>query len=128
MSLLDLTSSLEHTALEPSALPGFPFGSSGQAATSGRVLLSGRVLRAIRAFRQLCVGTLLTPKSRRLRVNETVSLGDKRFVSIVAVDGVDYLIGGGAASVALLTRLGPTGAPRTFEDAVADAREEAQTA
>lgn len=51
---------------------------------------------------------MLPQKHRRLRVNETVSLGDKRFVSILEVDGRSYLIGGGSGSVALLASL-PTG-------------------
>ena len=43
--------------------------------------------------------------SRRLRVAETISLGEKRFVSIVQVDGTQYLIGGSASSVQLLAVL-----------------------
>ena len=44
-------------------------------------------------------------RSKRLTVTETVSLGDKRFVSIVRVDDQHYLIGGSASGVALLTDL-----------------------
>ncbi len=43
--------------------------------------------------------------SRRLRVAETISLGDKRFVSILQVDGAQFLIGGSATSVQLLACL-----------------------
>ena len=42
---------------------------------------------------------------RKLRVSETVSLGEKRFVAILQVDDRKYLIGGGASNVALLTVL-----------------------
>ena len=42
---------------------------------------------------------------RRLRVAETISLGEKRFVSILEVNGVQYLIGGGANHITLLTTL-----------------------
>lgn len=45
--------------------------------------------------------------SRRLRVTETVSLGEKRFVSLVQVDGAQFLIGGSATSVQLLAHLKP---------------------
>jgi hypothetical protein len=45
-------------------------------------------------------------KSRQLRVAETVSLGDKRFVAVVQVEGRKFLIGGGTAGVSLLTQLG----------------------
>jgi flagellar biogenesis protein FliO len=44
-------------------------------------------------------------QSRRLRLCETVSLGEKRFLAIVNVDGKQFLVGGAAGSVALLTEL-----------------------
>ena len=43
--------------------------------------------------------------AKRLHVTETLSLGEKRFVSIIEVDGTQYLIGGSAENVQLLTRL-----------------------
>lgn len=43
--------------------------------------------------------------TRRLHVAETLSLGEKRFVSIIEVDGTQYLIGGSAENVQLLSRL-----------------------
>jgi flagellar biogenesis protein FliO len=43
--------------------------------------------------------------SRRLRLTETISLGEKRSVSIIEVDGAQYLIGSSAGSVQLLTVL-----------------------
>src|SRR5205807_3701790 len=42
---------------------------------------------------------------RQLVVKETVSLGEKRFVSILEVDGERLLIGGGVNTVRLLKRL-----------------------
>jgi hypothetical protein len=45
--------------------------------------------------------------TKRLRVAETVSLGEKRFVSIVNVEGREFLIGGGASGVTLLAQLSP---------------------
>lgn len=45
------------------------------------------------------------PAAKKLRVAETVALGEKRFVAIIDADGQKYLIGGGTAGVALLTRL-----------------------
>ena len=44
-------------------------------------------------------------RSKRLLVAETVSLGEKRFVSIVKVDGMEFLVGGSASNVCLLTEL-----------------------
>jgi hypothetical protein len=43
--------------------------------------------------------------SRRLRLAETISLGEKRSVSIVQVDGAQYLIGCSSGSVQLLAVL-----------------------
>jgi hypothetical protein len=44
--------------------------------------------------------------TKQLRVSETVSLGEKRFVALVDIDGQKFLIGGGASGVSLLTPLG----------------------
>jgi hypothetical protein len=44
--------------------------------------------------------------TKQLRVAETVSLGDKRFVSVIQVDGQKFLIGGGSSGITLLTQLG----------------------
>ncbi len=62
-----------------------------------------RLLRAAWDWLQQRRAEQLT--SRRLRVAETISLGEKRFVSIVQVDGAQYLIGGSASSVQLLAVL-----------------------
>jgi hypothetical protein len=43
---------------------------------------------------------------RRLRVAETVSLGEKRFVAVVQVDGRHFLLAGGPTNIALLAQLG----------------------
>lgn len=43
--------------------------------------------------------------TRRLLVTETVSLGEKRFVSIVHIDDTQFLIGGSATSLQLLAQL-----------------------
>ena len=44
--------------------------------------------------------------TKQLRVLETVSLGEKRFIALVHVEGQRFLIGGGASNVCLLTQLG----------------------
>ena len=43
--------------------------------------------------------------SKRLRVIETVSLGEKRFVAVIQCNGEQFLIGGAANAVCLLTSL-----------------------
>jgi flagellar biosynthesis protein FliO len=42
---------------------------------------------------------------KRLKVCETASLGEKRFVALVQVDCEQFLIGGSASSVSLLAQL-----------------------
>ena len=51
--------------------------------------------------------------TKRLRVSETVALGEKRFVAIVSVEGREFLIGGGTSGVSLLAHLG---SPSESED------------
>jgi hypothetical protein len=43
--------------------------------------------------------------TKRLRVAETVSLGEKRFVAILHVDGREFLIGGGSSGISLLAQV-----------------------
>jgi len=44
-------------------------------------------------------------KEKRLRVSETVSLGEKRFIAILQVEDRKFLIGGSSSNVAILTQL-----------------------
>lgn len=48
-------------------------------------------------------GGYATPK--RLRVLETVALGDKRLLAVIQADGQRFLVGGGPSGVSLLTAL-----------------------
>lgn len=50
-------------------------------------------------------GVLARGVPRRLKVAETVSLGEKRFVSILQVDGEQFLVGGSPSSIVLLAKL-----------------------
>lgn len=50
-------------------------------------------------------GVLARGVARRLKVSETVSLGEKRFVSILQVDGEQFLVGGSQSNVVLLAKL-----------------------
>jgi flagellar biogenesis protein FliO len=47
-------------------------------------------------------------KPRRLRLCESLSLGEKRFVAVIHYEGQQFLIGGSASSLNLLARLGET--------------------
>lgn len=42
---------------------------------------------------------------KRLRVCETVPLGDKRFVAVIQVDDQQFLLGGSSTSISLLAQL-----------------------
>jgi len=42
---------------------------------------------------------------KQLRVCETVSNGEKRFVAVVQIEGQKFLIGGGSSGVSLLAEL-----------------------
>jgi hypothetical protein len=44
-------------------------------------------------------------RPRRLRLAETLPLGDRRFVAVVEFDGSRFLLGGTASSLVLLARL-----------------------
>ncbi len=46
-----------------------------------------------------------TQSARRLRVSESVSLGERRFIAVVEYDQRRFLIGGANGSIALLTAL-----------------------
>ena len=49
--------------------------------------------------------TLKSRKARRLRVCETLSLGDRRFVAVIEFDHQEFLVGGSGNSLELLARL-----------------------
>jgi flagellar biogenesis protein FliO len=63
---------------------------------------------------------------RRLRVIETVSLGEKRFAALLAVDGAEFLIGGSGSSVALLASVEGGNSARGFAHALETAAGQAQ--
>lgn len=44
-------------------------------------------------------------KGRRLRVCETLSLGERRFVALIEFDRQEFLVGGSGNSLALLARI-----------------------
>lgn len=46
-----------------------------------------------------------TSSTKRLRVAEMVALGEKRFLAVVCVEGREFLVGGGASGVSVVTQL-----------------------
>ena len=60
---------------------------------------------------------------KRLRVVETVSLGEKRFAAVLHVDGAQFLIGGGANNVSLLASLNASAGQTRFAQVLQQAEE-----
>jgi hypothetical protein len=58
-----------------------------------------------RSWKYIRAQQVVRSNSKRLQVAETISLGEKRFVAVIRVDGREFLVGGGATNVALLTQL-----------------------
>lgn len=80
----------------------------------------GRVIRSVWTYLVHADAIpLLKKRQRRLRVSETLSLGDKRFVSILEVDGQSFLVGGSGAGIALLASLATEQVP-PFESVLRD--------
>ena len=71
---------------------------SSNSAGSGR----GRV---VERWARFFVGRLRLHPARRLRLGETLSLGERRFLSIVECDGQTFLIGSTQASIVMLAHL-----------------------
>ena len=59
-----------------------------------------------RAWRWIQARRRSRSSTRRLQVEASVSLGEKRFVAVIQVDGLQFLIGGAATNVVLLAKLG----------------------
>jgi hypothetical protein len=62
--------------------------------------------------------------TKQMRVAETISLGEKRFVSVIHVDGQKFLIGGGAQGVTLLTELSTSQSTADALQTIANAGEQ----
>jgi flagellar biogenesis protein FliO len=60
---------------------------------------------AFRKFFQWAQRTMRTRKTRRLRVRESLSLGERRFLAVIEFDSQEFLVGGTGSSLALLARL-----------------------
>ncbi len=104
--LVKAAAQAEHTA----ALPG----RSGEQVPAGAPAVNVSALPAhmktgfaalAKLWRWLLSKRQAQVSSKRLRVIETASLGEKRFVAVLRVDGAQFLIGGGANTVSLLASL-----------------------
>ena len=86
----------------PNSTMLFPVSAGGASSITSQnaVGLLSRAWRWIQSRRRSRSST------RRLQVEASVSLGEKRFVAVIQVDGLQFLIGGGASNVTLLAELG----------------------
>jgi hypothetical protein len=95
----------EAALAEPAAqLPAAMIPAAMMAPLPGRAAAGpGTLMRIWTWLNRKCAASA----TKQLRVTETVSLGEKRFVAVVHVEGQKFLIGGGASGVSLLTQLEP---------------------
>lgn len=56
-------------------------------------------------FLQWAQRALRSRKTRRLRVRESLSLGERRFLAVIEFDSQEFLVGGTGSSLALLARM-----------------------
>ncbi len=84
---------------------GLPSSVSSRPASSGVLTLRMALKKLQAGWRWVERKRSQQISAKRLRVAETISLGEKRTLSIVTVDGSQYLIGSSAAGVQLLTKL-----------------------
>ena len=75
------------------------------------VALATRVLRGVERRRS----------TRRLRLSETLSLGEKRFLAVVQFQQQEFLVGGTGNSIALLARLDSSRATPDSQDGMQEA-------
>lgn len=95
-------------------------GPSGWRALGSLLLVSGLAGCGLWAFRRWGANKLPGSGGARLKVEETLALGDRRFVSILKVDEERFLIALSPQGVNLMTRLDSVeaGGPAEFERAL----------
>jgi hypothetical protein len=84
---------------------GLPASETRRPATAGAITLQMALEKLQAGWRWVERKRSQQLSAKRLRVAETISLGEKRTLSIVMVDGSQYLIGSSAGGVQLLTKL-----------------------
>jgi flagellar biosynthetic protein FliO len=94
---------------------------SGLRAFGSLILVLGIAGVSLWALKKYGRGRLPGGGGGRLRIEETLALGDRRFVSILDVEGERFLLGLTPQGLALIARLDPAdrGGPGTFDHALA---------
>ena len=95
-------------------------GPSGWRALGSMVLVLGLAGGGLWAFRRWGINKLPGSGGNRLKVEETLALGDRRFISILKVDDERFLIALSPQGVNLMTRLDnvEAGGPAEFAEAL----------
>jgi flagellar biogenesis protein FliO len=95
-------------------------GPSGWRALGSLLLVSGLAAGGLWAFRRWGAHKLPGSGGARIKVDETLALGDRRFVSILKVDEERFLIALSPQGVTLMTRLDSVeaGGPQQFDQAL----------
>ncbi|MBK7293865.1 MAG: FliO/MopB family protein [Holophagaceae bacterium] len=93
---------------------------SGLRAFGSLVLVLGLAGASLWALKKYGRGRIPGGGGHKLRVEETLALGDRRFVSILDVEGERFLIALTPQAISLLSRLDPgdRGEAGTFDDAL----------
>lgn len=110
----------ENTEETPvSEQPRREYGKMASQVWQNLVAQFGGVLRGLtQQAAHLATQVKVRRANKRLHVRETVSLGDKRFVAIVQVDGQEFLLGGSQNSVGMLAQLSPDSTLPAFSQAL----------
>jgi flagellar biogenesis protein FliO len=95
-------------------------GPSGLRAFGSLVLVLGLAGASLWALKKYGRGRIPGGGGGKLRVEETLALGDRRFVSILDVEGERFLIALTPQGINLVSRLDPgdRGEPGTFDEAL----------
>jgi flagellar biogenesis protein FliO len=93
---------------------------SGWRALGSMLLVAGMAGGGLWAFRKWGASRLPGAGGQRLKVEETLALGDRRFISILKVDEERFLIALSPTGVNLMTRLDnvEAGGPADFQEAL----------
>lgn len=104
----------------PAAAAAADSGPSAWRALGSLVLVGGLAAGGLYAFRKWGARRLPGSGGERLKVEETLALGDRRFVSILRADDERFLISMGPQGITLLGRLDSVeaGGPAAFDDAL----------
>lgn len=84
-----------------------------------------RLQVALKAARGWLRKIQIRQNNKRLRVCETVPLGERRFIAVIQVDNKQFLVGGAPNSVSLLAQLDKADEPSSAQNRIAEVNAQA---